>query len=87
MAGVQMDELGMTPRGVRGNRAVKFASVIQRPPLLVNIYLTIYLESLHIIEARISKPSLACVTCHGSGPVTHCFLRISRAFQVFIAAL
>jgi hypothetical protein len=30
MAGVQMDEMGMIPRAVRGNRAVKFASVIQR---------------------------------------------------------
>ena len=30
MAGIQMGEMGMTPRAFRGNRAVKFASVIQR---------------------------------------------------------
>ena len=30
MAGIQMDEMGMIPRAVRGNRAVKFARVIQR---------------------------------------------------------
>ncbi len=30
MAGIQMGEMGMTPRTFRGNRAVKFASVIQR---------------------------------------------------------
>ena len=30
MAGVQVGEMGLTPRAFRGNRAVKFASVIQR---------------------------------------------------------
>jgi hypothetical protein len=30
MAGIQMDEMRMIPQAFRGNRAVKFASVIQR---------------------------------------------------------